>query len=698
MVAAAVAAYLRRVTGAPHVVFGLQVPGRISALARNTPSVAANVLPVRAEVSPGATFYELAERASAEVGQVMNRQLFRGEDLRRELGWPGNRRRDFGLEVAVPEFDRRLSFAGYPATVHSLSTRPIEGLAITVSGSSDENVRVDFEVPATLAGSAELAAHRHCFMGFLEQVAADPGVVAGRVELLSAAERYQVVAGWNETAVPVPGGSVPELFAAQVARVPDAVAVVSDEGSLSFAGLDGVSGWLAGLLAGLGAGRGRLVAVAVPRSADLVVALLAVLKTGAGYLPVDPDLPAARTGVMFRDAGPGAVVCTAGTAGSLPDGVVRVVLDDLVVAGSPVLAGGAPRGLDVAYVIYTSGSTGVPKGVAVPHAGIVNRLAWMQGRYQLVAGDRVLQKTPSGFDVSVWEFFWPLIAGAGLVMARPGGHRDPGYLAGVIRAAGVSTVHFVPSMRAVFTADPAAAGCTGLRRVFCSGEVLAGDLAARAGRLWPGAGLHNLYGPTEVSVDVTAWPVPAGWDGAVVPIGAPIWNTRVFVLDGFLRPVPAGVTGELYLAGAGLARGYTGRAALTGERFVACPFPAGRGERMYRTGDLGRWTPGGELVFAGRADGQVKVRGFRIEPGEVEAVLAGYPGVARAVVIAREDTPGQKRLAGYVVAEPGAVISGQVLREHAAGVLPDYMVPAAVIELAEVPLTPSGKVDRAALP
>jgi amino acid adenylation domain-containing protein/non-ribosomal peptide synthase protein (TIGR01720 family) len=701
VVVATVAAYLRRVTGAPHVVFGLEVPGRVSPLAWSTPSVAANVLPVRTEVSPEATLYELAERASAEVGQVREHQLFRGEDLRRELGWPGSRRRDFGLEIAVPEFDRRLSFAGYPATAHSLSTRPIEGLAITVNGAAAENVQVDFEIPAMLAESAELAAHRHCFMSFLEQVAVDPEMPAGRVELLSAEARRLVVAGWNDTTAVVPVSTLPGLFAVQVARVPDAVAVVSEEGTLSYAGLDAASDRLAGYLASLGAGPGKLVAVAVPRSAELMVTLLAVLKTGAAYLPVDPDYPARRIGFMLADARPVAVVCTGESAGSLPegDGPVRVVLDDLAVpaaVGGPVLAG--PGAGDLAYVIYTSGSTGTPKGVGVPHAGIVNRLAWMQARYGLVAGERVLQKTPSGFDVSVWEFFWPVICGAGLVMARPGGHRDPGYLAGVIRAAGISTVHFVPSMLAAFVADPAAAGCTGLRRVICSGEALPADLAVRAGRLWPGAGVHNLYGPTEASVDVTSWAVPLGWSGSVVPIGRPIWNTRTLVLDAFLRPAPAGVTGELYLAGAGLARGYVGRAGLTADRFVACPFPVTAGERMYRTGDLARWTPGGELIFVGRADGQVKIRGFRIELGEIEAVLAGHESVAQAVVIAREDTPGQKRLAGYVVPEPGADISMQALREHTAVVLPDYMAPAAILELAELPLTPSGKVDRAALP
>ncbi|WP_448324117.1 amino acid adenylation domain-containing protein, partial [Streptomyces sp. DSM 41493] len=268
-----------------------------------------------------------------------------------------------------------------------------------------------------------------------------------------------------------------------------------------------------------------------------------------------------------------------------------------------------------AYVIYTSGSTGRPKGVVVPHEGVVNRLAWMQGEFGLGASDRVLQKTPFGFDVSVWEFFWPLVEGAVLVVARPGGHRDPAYLAGLVQAQGVTVVHFVPSMLQIFLREPAAASCGGLRAVFCSGEALSAELRDQfLGML--DVPLHNLYGPTEASVDVTAWSCAAG-EGPVVPIGRPVWNTRVFVLDAMLQPVPVGSVGELYLAGVQLARGYLGRAGLSAERFVACPFGA-PGERMYRTGDVVRWRADGSLEYLSRADDQVKIRGFRIELGEIE--------------------------------------------------------------------------------
>ncbi|MGC7103140.1 amino acid adenylation domain-containing protein, partial [Amycolatopsis lurida] len=342
-----------------------------------------------------------------------------------------------------------------------------------------------------------------------------------------------------------------------------------------------------------------------------------------------------------------------------------------------------------AYVIYTSGSTGRPKGVVVSHRSIVNRLKWMQDEYGLTRDDRVLQKTPSSFDVSVWEFFWPLITGAGLVMARPGGHRDPAYLAEVIQRYGVTTVHFVPSMLQAFV--PEAASCGGLRWVICSGEALSASLRDEFVRVLPGVGLHNLYGPTEAAVDVTAAEVTTG----PVTIGGPILNTRVYVLDGWLRPVPVGAPGELYLAGVQLARGYLGRPGLTSGRFVADPFGE---ERLYRTGDVVRWSAAGQLEYLGRSDDQVKIRGFRIELGEIEAVLDRQAGVARSVVVARDDERGTRRLVAYVTTADEHAVDPAALRSSVAAELPDYMVPAAVVELAEFPVGPSGKVDRKRLP
>ncbi|MEU0537733.1 amino acid adenylation domain-containing protein, partial [Amycolatopsis tolypomycina] len=476
----------------------------------------------------------------------------------------------------------------------------------------------------------------------LRQVVAAPDRRLGSLDVLTAAERDGLEKTWSGATQDVPAGTVPELFAAQVARTPDHPALVFEDEELTYAELDAVSNRLARVLAARGAGPERVVALALPRSTHLVTAILAVLKTGAAYLPLDPGYPADRIAFMLDDADPALVLAVAETA--VPG---ALLLDDpgtlAGISAEPLEAVLRPE--NPAYVIYTSGSTGRPKGVVVPHAGIVNRLLWMQDEYGLTAEDRVLQKTPSSFDVSVWEFLWPLLTGATEVLARPDGHKDPAYLARLIRDRGVTTVHFVPSMLQVFLQEPAAAGCTSLRRVLCSGEALPLDAVTQFGQVLD-AELHNLYGPTEASVDVTAHRTST--EDTSVPIGRPVWNTRTYVLDAALRPVPPGTPGELYLAGVQLARGYLGRAGLTAERFVADPFGA-PGTRMYRTGDLARFRPDGVLEFLGRGDEQIKIRGFRVEPGEIAATLAAHDDVAHAVVVAREDRPGDVRLVGYVV-------------------------------------------------
>ena len=480
----------------------------------------------------------------------------------------------------------------------------------------------------------------------------------------------------------VPDTTLADLFAAQVARTPESTAVIVDgpaespseppselpsewaarRHELTYAELDARVDRLARMLVAYGAGPERVVAVALPRSVDLVVALLAAHRAGAAYLPLDPDYPAERIGFMLADAAPAVVLTCGSVASDLPPGDAPVLVLD---APNPPQADGReddqegvrqlltpPRPDHPAYVIYTSGSTGRPKGVVVTHRAIVNRLLWMQAEYDLQPGDRVVQKTPSSFDVSVWEFFWPLIVGAALVVAKPGGHQDPGYLAGLIATERVTTAHFVPSMlRAFLTAPDVATHCSSLRRVLCSGEALPAELAssfhATIGTS-SGTALHNLYGPTEAAVDVTSWAC-APTDRGPVPIGRPVWNTGLRVLDDALRPVAIGETGELYLSGVQLARGYLARPGLTAERFV--PDPAGPpGSRMYRTGDLARWRTDGALDYLGRVDHQVKLRGFRIELGEVEAALARCPGVVHAAVLVHDE-----RLVGYYAgaAEPG---------------------------------------------
>ncbi|MEQ7005673.1 amino acid adenylation domain-containing protein [Actinopolymorpha sp. B17G11] len=557
----------------------------------------------------------------------------------------------------------------------------------------------------------------------------------------------QVDEGWTQGRCRVVADvTLAELFAEQVRRTPDATAVRFEGSLCTYAELDERAGHVARTLVRYGAGPERIVGVAVPRSVELVVALLAVHKAGAAYLPLDPDYPAERLEFMVGDAAPAAVLTSVEVADSLTADSVPV-LDVGAASLEPAAAlpaveaasraagrvseavGPAPdlgpenraRPDHPAYVIYTSGSTGRPKGVVVTHRAIVNRLAWMQGEYHLAPEDRVLQKTSASFDVSVWEFFWPLITGATLVVAKPGGHQDPGYLAELIEAEQVTTLHFVPSMLRVFLAEPdVASRCRSLRRVVCSGEALPADLRDRYFSVFGSVAdvapaLHNLYGPTEAAVDVTAWACRPDAPGPV-PIGRPVWNTGVRVLDDALRPVDIGETGELYLGGVQLARCYLDRPGLSAERFVADPYGA-PSARMYRTGDLARWRADGALDYAGRADHQVKLRGHRVELGEVEAALAGCSGVAAAAVLARDD-----RLVAYYVAEPGSAEPGsaepgsaepgsaeagaaslalphpEVLRERLAARLPDVMVPAAYVRLDAMPLTANGKLDRAALP
>ncbi|MBW3650621.1 MAG: amino acid adenylation domain-containing protein, partial [Actinobacteria bacterium] len=455
---------------------------------------------------------------------------------------------------------------------------------------------------------------------------------------------------------PLPDTTLPALFAEQAALTPEATAVVFEGRRLSYAALDARAARLAVLLAERGAGRDGIVAVALPRSLELVVALLAVHKAGAAYLPLDTDYPPERLSFMVGDAGPALAVTNQAVARCLPDALPSLLMDTSetvqALAGGSIAAGNqiAPEPEQLAYVIYTSGSTGRPKGVAVSHRSIVNRLLWMQSEYGLAGDDRVLQKTPSSFDVSVWEFFWTLNAGATLVVAKPGGHRDPAYLAGLIQRERVTTLHFVPSMLHAFLAEPTAARCRSLRRVICSGEALPAALRDRFYRTFGTSGpeLHNLYGPTEAAVDVTSWACSPD-DVGGVPIGRPVWNTGLRVLDHRLRPLEPGRTGELYLAGVQLARGYLNRPGLTAERFVADPFGS-PGSRMYRTGDLARGRDDGALEYLGRIDDQVKIRGFRVELGEIEAALGSCPGVRQAAVVADGNGAGEVRLVGYVVA------------------------------------------------
>ncbi|OVY87569.1 non-ribosomal peptide synthetase, partial [Pseudomonas aeruginosa] len=535
---------------------------------------------------------------------------------------------------------------------------------------------------------------RH-WQNLLRGMLENPQASVDSLPMLDAEERGQLLEGWNATAAEYPlQRGVHRLFEEQVERTPTAPALAFGEERLDYAELNRRANRLAHALIERGVGADRLVGVAMERSIEMVVALMAILKAGGAYVPVDPEYPEERQAYMLEDSGVQLLLSQSHLKLPLAQGVQRIDLDQ----ADAWLENHAENNPDIqldgenlAYVIYTSGSTGKPKGAGNRHSALSNRLCWMQQAYGLGVGDTVLQKTPFSFDVSVWEFFWPLMSGARLVVAAPDDHRDPAKLVELINREGVDTLHFVPSMLQAFLQDDDVVSCTSLKRIVCSGEALPADAQQQVFAKLPQAGLYNLYGPTEAAIDVTHWTcVEEGKDA--VPIGRPIANLACYILDGNLEPVPVGVLGELYLAGRGLARGYHQRPGLTAERFVASPFVAG--ERMYRTGDLARYRADGVIEYAGRIDHQVKLRGLRIELGEIEARLLEHPRVREAAVLAVDG----RQLVGYVVLESEGGDWREALAAHLATSLPEYMVPAQWLALERMPLSPNGKLDRKALP
>ncbi|HEX3527644.1 MAG TPA: amino acid adenylation domain-containing protein, partial [Thermoanaerobaculia bacterium] len=560
----------------------------------------------------------------------------------------------------------------------------------------------------------------HHAVRLLAGALAEPQRPLAEIPLLEPGERHQLLAEWNDTAADLPRGRcLHELVAAQAEKTPNAVAASYEEEDLTYRELLGRARQLAGHLAALGVAPeyrvgervGGRVGVLLERSLEMIVGLTGVLEAGAAYVPLDPSLPAERLGVLVASAGLSAVLTQDRYTALLPPGGPPVIRLDKPECFPPLPAGGRAMGeggqggeANLAYVLYTSGSTGTPKGVMISHRGIVNRLLWMQEAYGLTAEDRVLQKTPFGFDVSVWEFFWPLLTGARLVFARPEEHKDPRYLADLIAREKITTVHFVPSMLEVFLEVlPETGALPALRRVIASGEALPPQFVRRFFARLPHVELHNLYGPTEASVDVSFWPCVPEPPRSLVPIGRPIANHRLHVVDRSLAPQPIGIPGELLLGGPGLARGYLDRPELTAAAFIPDPFGGlSNGEpggRLYRTGDLVRQLADGAVQFLGRIDHQVKIRGFRIELGEIEAALARLPGVREAVVLAREDETGDKRLVAYVAAavEQPTTLGPEDLRTALRRSLPEAMVPADVVVLESLPLNANGKVDRRAL-
>ncbi|MGU5918961.1 enterobactin non-ribosomal peptide synthetase EntF [Klebsiella quasipneumoniae] len=667
-----------------------------------------NVLPLAVHIDAQETLADLAMRLAAQLKKMRRHQRYDAEQIVRDSGKAAGDEPLFGPVLNVKVFDYQLDIDGVEAVTHTLATGPVNDLELALF--PDETGGLSLEILANKAryDEAELRRHMARLTALLAQFAADPTLRCGDAEMLSADELTRLAAV-NDTAMPLPATTLSALVADQARKTPDAPALADANWQFSYREMRQQVVALAQLLRQRGVKPGDSVAVALPRSVFLTLALHGIVEAGAAWLPLDTGYPDDRLRMMLEDARPSLLIASEDQLARFSD---IPGLESLCYQQPLAVADDAPLVLSkpdhTAYIIFTSGSTGRPKGVMVGQTAIVNRLLWMQDRYPLSADDVVAQKTPCSFDVSVWEFWWPFIAGARLVMAEPEAHRDPQAMQQFFAHYGVTTTHFVPSMLAAFVASldaDSVAACRTLRRVFCSGEALPTELCREWERL-TGAPLHNLYGPTEAAVDVSWYPACgpelAAVTGSSVPIGWPVWNTGLRILDAAMRPVPPGVAGDLYLTGIQLAQGYLGRPDLTASRFIADPFAPG--ERMYRTGDVARWLANGAVEYLGRSDDQLKIRGQRIELGEIDRAMSALPDVAQAVSHAcvfnqAAATGGDARqLVGYLVSDSGLPLDTAALKARLAEQLPPHMVPVVLMQLADLPLSANGKLDRKALP
>lgn len=647
---------LSRYTRQDDIVVGTRFSGREQSGIGNLTRPLGNLLALRTDLSGEPSFAELLQRVRETTQGAFSHPDIPFEGLLQELRLERDMSRHplFQVTFTTQDASSAANFECEAGIGLFEAERPAEQFDLSVELTVQENkLEVAFSYNSDLFDAATIARMMGHFLILLESAVTDPYLKIAHMPLLGEAERHQLVVEWNDTRADYATNKpLHKFIEEQVEKTPAAVAVICESERLTYRQLNSRANQLAHHLQKNGVGPDILVGVCAERSVELVIALLAVLKAGGAYVPLDPDYPKERLETMLQDAEPPVVLTQTHLLDRLPADVRGVFcLDGDWLSLQNESQDNLPpsvAGKNLAYAIYTSGSTGKPKGVPNVHQGIVNRLLWMQEMYQLTGEDRVLQKTPFSFDVSVWEFFWPLMTGATLVVARPGGHRDPAYLVNLIAEQGITTLHFVPSMLSIFLEAAGLERCRSLRQVFASGEALSYELQQRFfSRL--SAKLHNLYGPTEAAVDVTYWACRPDSQRTIVPIGRPIANTQIYILDASLQPVPIGVTGELHIGGIGLARGYLNRPALTAEKFIPDPFSKINGARLYKTGDLARFLADGNIEYLGRIDHQVKLRGFRIELGEIEAVLSQHAGVNQSVAIVREDTPGNPQLVAYVI-------------------------------------------------
>ncbi|HEX2927283.1 MAG TPA: amino acid adenylation domain-containing protein, partial [Ruminiclostridium sp.] len=663
-----------------------------------------NTIPLRTDISGNPTFREVLERVSKSNAEAFDNQDMPFDVLVEEL----HLERDLSRH---PIF--QVMFVLQNASYKTIGIENVEfeimntdsrtsKFDLTLEVYEEEVINGRFEYSTDIFESSTIVRMTENFINLLKNIVNDYGQRVMEIDILGEQERTLILKEWNNTRVEYPKvPSIISLFENQVIKTPDSIAIIFDNKNLTYRDFNSKANQLAHFLIKLGVGRETIVGICMERSFEMVIAIYAILKAGGAYLPIDPDYPGDRIKFIIEDAKVPIVLVQKHLENLFDNSDATVICADTQWSEISIERTDNPvcqnKQEDLAYVIYTSGSTGNPKGVMNTHGGLYNRLMWHQKKFMADDSDTILQKTPYSFDVSVWEFFWPLMCGARLLIAAPGGHKDCRYLADIIRANKVTAVHFVPSMLRAFLGEEGIGECSSLKRVICSGEALTGDIQKLFFEVFGNTLLYNLYGPTEAAIDVSCWECRN--DGSSnVPIGKPIDNIQLYILDQKLKPVAAGVPGELYIGGAGLARGYLNKPELTRERFILNPFRSMPGEYLYKTGDLARFKADGNIEYLGRNDFQVKIRGLRVELGEIEALLLQHPCIQEAVVTAREDVPGSKRLVAYIVPDKTNAPEDKEIKGYLMKKLPEYMVPSLIIRLDKLPLLNNGKINRKGLP
>jgi len=699
---AALVTLLHRYSNQDDIVLGGFTAGRRRAELETVPGYFVNPLALRLDASGNPSFRELQHRVRGTLLDALAHEEVPFAEIANTVRQRPDPSRNPLFQIALSQQPKLPHApAGWDLVTEEFSSGGSKLDLVIVIDDRGESISGPVTYNPDIFDPETITRMLEHWQTLLADASSHPEKRISQLALLSEAERHQMLVEWNDTHKSYPKDiCLHEAIEEQVERTPDATAVIYEQERLSYRELNDRSNQLAHYLRELAVGPEVLVGISMERSIEMIVGLLGVMKAGGAYLPLDVDYPKDRLRMMLEDSEIAVLLTQQHLLERLPPSAARKICLDAdwheIAGESRVNPNSATDSHNVAYAIYTSGSSGKPKGVLNIHAGIVNRLLWMQDAYQLTSQDRVLQKTPYSFDVSVWEFFWPLMTGACLVMARPGGHKDPDYLVDLIQREKITTLHFVPSMLQVFLESSGLECCTTLKRVICSGEALPFDVQRRFfNRLK--AELHNLYGPTEAAVDATHWQCLPECERSTVPIGRPIANMKIHILDRDLQPVPVGIPGELHIGGVGLARGYLNRPELTAEKFILDPFGRAPSDRLYKTGDLAYYRPDGNIEFLGRIDEQVKIHGIRIEPGEIEAVLHNHKAVREARVIVREDTPGARRLVAYVVPAEESAPSLSEIRDYLKEALPSYMVPI-LVALDKLPVTANGKLDRRALP